>query len=420
MRRYKYFSAAVNKLKGLHNSIGASPVYRDLFSTHVLQELFRISHRQFQWQQKPNSDDLIRYFKIFGRPDLNAILIRELGMSAQQLYSLGLALTGVYLETLGVRDPVRVELEDIVTQQEADRFIRLFAIELDELKAKMIEVQSYDQDFAYTMNPLLITPLVWVNLNGNRTLIAPIPSYILKRFTEGIYYEIYNAAGFSTAFGDSFQDYVGEVLTATTLNSNINVLGEENYHVGKNQKHSIDWIAEDDTATVFVECKTKRVRYAGKLSLVDTTILDEDLGKMADFIVQAYKTLTDALAGRYMHWQSAGRPIYVMIVILEEWYFFGDRMHAYIDEQVRTKFAEAGLALEMLERYQYSICSAEDLEYSSSVMAQVGIQSYMELKHDEEHRYWSYGSFTSSHFYQEMINRPDLFPIAMQEINPNL
>jgi len=42
---------------------------------------------------------------------------------------------------------------------------------------------------------------------------------------------------------------------------------------------------------LFIECKTKKLRYGAKIGL------DEDLEKMAGFIVQIYKTLTDALNG---------------------------------------------------------------------------------------------------------------------------
>jgi hypothetical protein len=39
-----------------------------------------------------------------------------------------------------------------------------------------------------------------------------------------------------------------------------------------------------------------------KVGLASTDILNEDLDKMAGFIVHIYKTLTDAMKGRYPHW----------------------------------------------------------------------------------------------------------------------
>lgn len=420
MRSWQHFSSAVNKLKQLENSIHGSLKYKPLFRENILQELFRISHRQFHWQQKPNSEDLIRYFKIFGQAELDAILIREIGISARQLYAIGLAIMGLYLENFGVNHPVRIEVPGLVTQEHVDRFIGLFAIELNDLKDNIKKAQSYDQDFAYTMNPLLVTPLIWVTQGEQRIVIAPIPTYVLRRFTEGIYYEIYDAKGFSDAFGPSFQAYVGEVLESTTRNTAAKFLAEKSYHIGKDRKDSVDWIMEDETGTIFIECKTKKVRYEAKMALTDTLALNEDLDKMADFVVQVYKTLSDALKGHYGHWQSNDKPIYPMIVNLEEWYAFGDGILPAIDERARSKMTEAKLDLRLIDQHPYSICSVKDLEYSAAVMAKVSIQAYMLLKNDQEYRLWSHGSFTSSRYYREMSERGDLFPSAMQEIHTNL
>ena len=85
--------------------------------------------------------------------------------------------------------------------------------------------------------------------------------------------------GFSQAFGPSFQNYVGEVLAATTRDSTATFLAEEKYQVGKNRKDSVDWIVEDDTATLFIECKTKKVRYEAKVALTDTVALNEGFRK---------------------------------------------------------------------------------------------------------------------------------------------
>jgi hypothetical protein len=420
MRTWEHFSSAVNKLKQLENSIAGNPAYRSLFKENILQEIFRMSHRQFHWQQQPNTDDLMRYFKIFGSTELEPILVRELGLNARQLYMLGLGVIALYLDNFGINEPVQVDMKGILDQEHVDRFIGRFSIGIDDLRENIKETQSYDQDFAYTMNPLLVNPLIWITENGRRVLIAPIPTYVLRRFTEGIYYEICNSEGFSDAFGPSFQNYVGEVLSATTRDSAASFLEEETYKVGKIRKDSVDWIMKDDTATLFIECKTKKVRYEAKVALTDTVALNKDLEKMADSVVQVYKTLVDALNGHYNHWQPDDRPIYPMIVNLEEWFAFGDGIVPVIDERVRIKLIEAGMNPELLAQHPYSICSVKDLEYSASVMAQVGILEYMQLKNDEEHRYWSHGSYASSNFYQQMKNRQDLFPDAWTAIHPGL
>lgn len=420
MRRYSEFASAVNKLKRLENDISGCTEYREMFRVNVLQEVFRIAHRQFQWQKKPCTDDFMRYYKIFGRPELDAIIVATLGINARQIFSVGLGLTGMYLENFGLRLPITVDLNGLITNDQVQQIVNRFSIDIDELRTQMSDAQSYDQDFAYTMNPLLIRPLIRVDQDGVPVLIAPIPTYILRRFTDGIYYEIYDAAGFSDAFGASFQAYIGDVLQPLTQGGNFTIYPEEPYHVGRELKHSIDWIATDGTATLFVECKTKRLRYAGKVTLTGNQSLDGDLAKMADFVVQNYKTLSDALAGRYVHWQPDGHPIYPVIITLEEWFTFDHRTTRKIDEQVRIRLVEAGLDVEMIERYPYSICSAKDFEYSSYAMSRVGIDRYMAQKSDAEHRYWNHSVFTGRYFHNEAAQRPDIFSGAWEELVPGL
>lgn len=419
LRSWKNFSGAVNKLKEVENNISGYAAYRKLYLENVLLELYRIAHRQFPWQRRLDTSTLVRYFKIFGHSEVEPIVVRELGLSAREVYTLGLLFTGFFLDKFGIEFPVNVEIDGF-TQEHVDRFIEHFAIDLGELRTKIAEQQCYDQDFAYVMNPLMITPLVWVTLRGKKTLIAPIPPYVVRRFTEGVYYEICNAEGFSSAFGNSFQQYVGEVLTVAMKSNKVVVVGEQPYRVGKEQKDSIDWIVTDGTGTLFIECKAKKLRYGAKIGLANTELLDEDLGKMAGFIVQNYKTLSDAKAGLYPHWKPENGPVYPIIVTLEEWYAFGDHIIGAIDDRVRRGIEDVGLDFSLLETSPYSICGIDDLEHAIQVMAQVGIGRFMEQKNVGEHRMWAYDSVLREHFREEMKKVGNLFPDALKTIHRNL
>jgi hypothetical protein len=418
LRSWKEFSTSINKIKSLENNIGAYSAYRTLFQKNVLLELYRIAHRQFPWQQKPDASAIIRYFKIFSHPEVEPIVIQKLGLNACQLYTLGLLFVGFFLDKFGLEYPVKVEVPGF-TPEHVDLFIRHFATNLVNLREKIAQQQSYDQDFAYVMNALIVTPLVWVTLRGKKTLIAPIPTYLLRRFTEGIYYEICNAESFAAAFGKSVQQYVGEVVAAATQNMPMQVLPEQAYRVGKEEKNSVDWILSDNTGSIFIECKAKKIRFAAKIALADTAILDEDLAKMAGFIVQAYKTLADANAGLYEHWKPTGQPVYPMVVTLEEWFAFGDRIMQAIDQRVKIGMESANLSLDMLDANPYSICSVKDLERAVQVMAQTGIERFMKQKNDGEHRLWSYNPMMYRYFREELKKCRDLFPDAANAIHPN-
>jgi hypothetical protein len=85
--------------------------------------------------------------------------------------------------------------------------------------------------------------------------------------------------------------------------------------------------------------------------------LTAELSKLTEFVIQIYKTLKYALQDRYLHCRKSNRPIFPLVVTLEEWYVFGHKLDAEIDSRVRIAFGENGIDETLLARYPYTICS---------------------------------------------------------------
>jgi hypothetical protein len=305
---------AISILRKLENE-----VYRLHTKSHdIHHEIFRMSHRQFPWQQPLDTlPTIIRYFKIFSRPDLSELIQNRTGLNACQLYSIGLALCNTYAHSFALTIPVRTLPSGIDTNS-FEKFLAYFSMDLANAREQIGVAQSFDEDFAYTMSPLKIRPLLQVRLRDQDCLCAPMPPYLLQRFTEGIYYEIREDLGFAAAFGESFQHYIGEVVNAgCTHVDNFSLLPETVYTPRKEEKRSVDWILSDRTADLFIECKTKRVRLESKASLSSQSF-HKDIETMAEIVVQVYKALADAKSGLYPHWKSRSLPIYPLIVTLQE------------------------------------------------------------------------------------------------------
>jgi hypothetical protein len=412
--KWNEFSGALNKLKDLENRLGGR--HKNIVAPNILVELYRIAHRQFHWQVRPNTTTLARYYRLFNRPDMDALLRREMGLSAKKLYTIGLMLAGAYLDQFGITYPIPVDVPDI-TQEQFDAFISRFACEIADMRETIRSHQSYDQDYAYTFNPLKAHPLLWLTLRGRRTLVAPIPTYLLRRFTEGIFYDLYDSPGFSAAFGAAFQQCVGDAAQAANIAGRLKILDERRYRVGKNDKNSIDWIISDDTGHLFVECKTKRPTVRAKMAIASTEALDEELGKMASFVVQTYKALVDAQAGHYPHWKPDGNPTHPIVVTLEDWLAFGDRILLEIDRQVRSGLAARGIDAAICDQHPFSICSVAEFEKVIQVIEQVGIAKAMAERFASERRGWLLSLAIQDAFPAEYSKlRVDLFPDALSEI----
>jgi hypothetical protein len=138
-----------------------------------------------------------------------------------------------------------------------------------------------------------------------------------------------------------------------------------------------------------------------------------------NILLELYR-LADAKAGLYPHWKPTDAPVYPVVVTLEEWYAFGDRILPAIDERVREGLTKAKIDLAILETSPYSICAVEDLEHAMQIMAQNGINKFMQRKHEGEHRLWTYGSVMFRHFPEELKKVRNLFPDAGKAIHPAL
>ncbi len=413
-RRWDYFAGAVNKLKAFEDSLyGLSP------KGMILLEIHRIAHRQFPWQRPQNAIMLARYFKIFGEPGLDAIIRRRIGLGVKDVYLIGLALAGNYIDNFFLDYPPRIEIPGL-DREKLDKFLTHFCIDLPVLKAKAQELQEVNENFAYSMNPLRMWPLVKVHIQGRDRIAAPIPPFFIHRFTEGLYYEIFRDPDFSEAFGESFQKYVGEVLGRANSDGTLRVLPEREYWIGKDRKDTVDWIVEDETAIMCVESKTKRLRLEAKTEIRTTELLERELQKLADFIVQIYKSIRDYRAGHYPGFPfRPGKPAFPVVLTLEEWYSFGDMIQGRMDELVGRGLDGAGIDQAWVREMPYAVCSMADFESLIQVVVKGGIGVVMGRKGDgAEFRKWTMRSYLSDQFGAEMKSVVDLFPELLDEITP--
>ncbi|WP_350049802.1 hypothetical protein [Marivibrio sp.] len=412
LRKWHDFAAAINRIKNLEDSISGESINQD----NVLHELSRIAHRQFHWQHPPDAGMISRYYRIFAREGLAELIERKIGLEVKDLYTIGCMTCGGFLKSTYL-DLVQPPAIPNLSSESFKRFIERFAIDIRTLRNEIEKSQKYDENFAYAFNPLRTYPIILTNRKSRPNLICPLPTLLFNRFTSGIYYEIHDEKGFSDAFGQSFQLYVGEAAKRIDdLSGNsFQILGEKPYESG--QKHSIDWIISDDSAHIFLECKTKRMRLGSKQSLEMKGVLEDDISKLASFVVQSYRTLDDARHGRYPHWSPDDKPIYPIVVTLEDWYLFGIQVRPYLDTYIRKALADSGIEQNLFELFPYTVMSVRDLEVSLQVMGRLDIQTIMRKKYSKDHATWNIVPMIQHEFpneYRECM--VDLFPEDREEI----
>jgi hypothetical protein len=133
--------------------------------------------------------------------------------------------------------------------------------------------------------------------------------------------------------------------------------------------------------------------------------------------VQIYKTLLHAIDGRYAHWRPGDRPVYPIIVTLEDWFVFGHKLDGEIDARIRSEFRAHGLNEQLLDRYPLTICVVGEFERLMALIAMKGASTVMAEKVTPKRRLWLLHSALLDAFPEDFPKtRVNLFPEALASI----
>lgn len=384
--------------------------------TNIMLELHRLAHLQFGWQaERPNLGLIARYFMIMRDSRLDEICRRKLGVSVADIYVGGLALYGHFTKSFNFTASQSGNGIDLLT----DKFLAMACRSIEFMRVQLAKDQRYDEAFLYAYNSLRAFPLVSMIVNGQPTIVCPLPTLLLWRFTNGLYYELWDDPKFANPYGESFQSYVGEVLRRA-LQHGFHVIPEEKYGSTKStERDSIDWIVADEKSALFIECKTKRMKWQAKTDLETTKTLQAQLDYLAKAIVQTYKNVHDYRLGKYGHFHfEAKRKIYPVIVTLEDWYLFGFKTPELLENIVRIRLAEADLPSSYLTEMPYTIWSAHDLESVVSIIDGAGIAAVMDGRlQSSEKRNWGWSGYLAGAFKD--FKRRNLFSDEIQSLFDN-
>jgi hypothetical protein len=389
LKTWTEFSAVVGAVRQVDDAIA-----KDQAAEDVLMSLMPVVQQQFPWQRKHHLNELMRALKIYSAPDVDALLVRETGIPARVWFFVGFAIAGAMAKEAGVSANQNYEFVGI-TRAQSDLVYQRIATTFNELKTVTQSEQQYDDRWKFTLNPMLRWPLLSLIPGQPHLLHCPIPSYVLQRVSSGLYYEIVRTQGFDKPFGSAFEAYVGEVLHITFPQPQFTIQAEQRYRVGKDEKLTTDWILSDAQATVFLECKAKRMTPVGKVS-ADPEVLTKEVSDLAKAVVQVYKSISDARKG-LTPWHPNGLPVYPVVLTLEDWYLFGPLVDLLRCE-VEARMSVAKLDISWLTEMPYSVLSCADFESVSPTMAHAGLGQFFERRFAGEESRWLFLDYAQKYF----------------------
>ncbi|PKQ09188.1 MAG: hypothetical protein CVT73_03930 [Alphaproteobacteria bacterium HGW-Alphaproteobacteria-12] len=342
---------------------------------------------------------MMRYTKIFGESGLEPLVASATGLGLRQFYLLGIASAGHFLSRSGMRVDSDYSFLG-VNQNQSHSFFERLTLDVQQIRNRTKSEQKYNEDWVYAFNPLRAYPLVRFDPAHPERVLCPIPEFLMRRVSEGVFYDIAGSAGFANAFGVSFQKYVAEVARILCREPKFQITDEQEYKVGKYRKDGVDLVIEDESGVIFIECKAKRLRQDAKFSALGDG-LEQAMDDMAKYVVQHYKNIADALKG-VTSWKTRSVACFPVIVTLEDWWIFGPTVVDLLAARVKDRIGEAQLPQEFLDTMPYTIASIDELEIALQIMDQIGIEPFLSAKNDTEYKTWSIRPFATNHFLDEV------------------
>jgi hypothetical protein len=310
LKKWRDLAIAINYIRDLEEAAFVADGHG---KADAVFELHRHAQRQLPWHPSNKGvNPMVRALKVFGETAVESVVTRELGMTMKQFIQLGAAVTGHFLNHEGMSINQDYGVLGI-SRASSDAFFRRITCDLGQLKTETASFQSCDRDWPYAWNPLEFTPLVAFDPALPDRVLCPIPRYLSRRATGGIFYDLVKSSDFDNPFGNSFQSYVGEIMAKTCPQPRFTLLPEEPYYIGNNKMHGADWVLFDNSGHLFIESKTKRLTLNARI-LSDAAALEKDINVMALAIVQHYSNIRRALDG-HTKWVPDTLPIYPLIVV---------------------------------------------------------------------------------------------------------
>lgn len=361
----------------------------------VFIEMLRLTHRQFPWQQGSLKSSIVRNFKIFSTTEIAPMVERQTGLSVKAFFLLGLALSGHLLSKCGINSDQDYSAFGISRAQVQTFFGRL-SMDYRDLRRVIETHQSIDANWDYTWNPLEATPLISLDASHPNRLHCPVPELLLRRFSGGLYYDLIEEPGFGNAFGTAYEDYIGEVLAIAFASTAYRIHKEQPYLVGKNMHRGPDWIVCGPDGNLFIECKTKRLTQAAKSASGDVPLL-EDIGKIADAIVQHYKNVLEAVQGK-SQWEPNSQQSWPVVITFEDWYFLGSVLKQLLDDEVTSRLTVQCMDTQITQSMPYFVMSTREFEMCAGAISEVGISAFFKEKLDKKYSDWLWPEYLASKF----------------------
>lgn len=403
---------SLNQITAIQNSI-SEVRYQDKDGAQLIwADIHAIVHQQLPLQRKHGVERMVRFANIFGTDKLDELLKTKVGLTFMECVFLTFACVGNF-ERVGHLWKDQKYDEFGISDEKVSKFFAWVSRTPVELRKEIEKLQSYDENWSYTWNPLEGTPLVTVGELSRPAVISPVPSLMWNRLSSAIFFDLVVERGFDKIYGAAFENHVGTFAKTILPGPFFTVKGEAIYKIGKVQKHGLDWYLTDGGANLLVECKTKRVTVAAKT--LNEEVLFEELDVLAKSVVQLYKNAIDFIGGKTRTVFNQ-KKCYLAVVTLEEWHLVSLSAVNVLRRKVLDRLETAGLDRGLIDTMPYTVLSCEEFERMLSAMRVLGIDAILKDKFTAEFSYMPMDSFLMRHAVQIQASYKETYEVPFRAL----
>ena len=388
----------------------------------AMQALHTLIHQQARWQYSRDEARMFRAFHIYNDYQLRPVFEQATGLPVSTMFLLALAIGGAAKKRAGTNASQDYSAFG-VTHEARDTFFKMTGTTLAEIRQDLEMLRRDDEGWEFTWNPMEATPLI--NLDDYKTPLfwCPLPDFLLRRITEGLFYDLGKGKSqfgieYGNEYGRAFERYVGRVLNEVFDLNRFDITGEQPYEVNGKIKHGVDGIVSDATGNIFIECKTRRMKQGAKETAEGET-LEKSLDELAEAIVQLYQNIDDAIKG-LSKWIPNERPIRPFVITYEDWYLLTPQVFGQLNERVQHRLEAAQLPKTFTETMPFFVTSIGEFEMASQDIAHLGIERFCAAGVISEYRHFQLSALAPTAFPNEVIVHRRLLENSWSEIFPKM
>lgn len=353
------FVKCLNLLKAHANSESV----RDIPDGKILDAMPRLFVPQYKWQIGwARAQILYRYWSIYSFAEAHEHLEAKAGITVAETMKIGFAAYSQTDRFPAYRILTPIEDQEI-SQSKCKSFAAYFGKTIPEMTSFARETRRGIGISEYKRSPIREKPLILSKENGHPIAYVPIRELLMRRISEGLYYDLVDNNNVRRIFGERFESYCFEV--AQHYFEPKNRVDQEIEYSGRKSPDILVSNPKKASLDLVIECKARKI----PLSILESPDPKRDHPEVyADVvkgIVQVWRFVHHCRYGQVERFERMTAKDTVGIVLtLDPWLVMGNQLAPMVYAEANKLADRSNVPQE--DRVPVSVVAVDDWERSLS------------------------------------------------------